>query len=142
LLRNAESQLLRNAESQLLRNAESQLLRNAESRLRGSHEMRETEDSPSRLGLVMSKGVTVDKEDMGRLILESLDDVLGEIFGKSMRQAFYDVLERNYYISRDDIPSQLGNFLLILQRNFGKNATAVRRDIAQRLAQKLVAGQY
>ena len=133
---------MRNAESQLLRNAESQLLRNAESRLRGSDEIREKKDSPSRLGLVMSKGVTFDKEDMGNLILESLDDVLGEIFGKPMRRALYDVLERNYYLSRDDIPNQLGTFLLILQRNFGKNAKAVRRDIAQRLAQKLAAGQY
>jgi hypothetical protein len=95
------------------------------------------EKSPSLLELVISKGVTVDKGDIDRLILESLDDVLDDILGKPMRQAFYDLLERNYYISRDCIPSQLGDFLLILERNFGKNGKAIRRDIAQKLTQKL-----
>jgi hypothetical protein len=101
--------------------------------------MSEKEDSPSLLELVMPKGVTVDKPDIGRLILESLDDVLDENLGKPMRQAFYDLLEREYYISRDGIPSQLGDFLLILERNFGKNGKAMRRDIAQRLGQSLAA---
>jgi hypothetical protein len=100
--------------------------------------MHEERNSPSLLELVMSKGVTVDKEDIDRLILESLDDVLDETLGKPMRQAFYDLLERNYYISRESIPSQLGDFLLILERNFGKNGKAIRRDIAQRLTQNVV----
>ncbi len=99
--------------------------------------MHEEEKSPSLLELVMSKGVTADKEEINRLILESLDDVLYEILGKQTRQAFYDLLERDYYISRDDIPRQLGDFLLILERNFGKNGKVIRRDIAQRLTQKL-----
>jgi len=80
-----------------------------------------------------------NKEDIGRLILESVDDVLDGIFGKAMRQAFYDLLERKYSMSRDDIPSQMNTFLLILERNFGKNIKAVRRDIAQKITQNLVA---
>jgi hypothetical protein len=104
--------------------------------------MHEEEKSSSLLELVMSKGVTVDKEDIDRLILESLDDVLDETLGKPMRQAFYDLLERNYYISRDGIPSQLGDFLLILERNLGKNGKAIRRGIAQRLTQNLVARKH
>lgn len=110
--------------------------------MRGSDEMHEKEHSPSLLELVMSRGVTVDKEDINRLILESLDDVLDETLGKPMRQAFYDLLERNYYISRDGIPNQLGDFLLILERNFGKNGKAIRRDIAQRLTQNLAARKH
>jgi len=104
--------------------------------------MHEEEKSPSLLELVMSKGVTTAKEDINRLILESLDVVLDETLGKPMRQAFYDLLERNYYISRESIPSQLGDFLLILERNFGKNGKAIRRDIAQRLTQNLVARKH
>ncbi|HMK83240.1 MAG TPA: hypothetical protein VK503_05950 [Candidatus Bathyarchaeia archaeon] len=104
--------------------------------------MHEEGNSPSLLELVMAKGVTVDKEDIDRLILESLDDVLDETLGKPMRQAFYDLLERNYYISRDSIPSQLGDFLLILERNFGKNGKAIRRDIAQRLTQNVAARKH
>jgi len=80
-----------------------------------------------------------NKEDIGRLILESVDDVLDGIFGKPMRQTFYDLLERNYHIGRDDIPNQIDTFLLILERKFGKNAKAVRRDIAQKITQNLVA---
>ena len=104
--------------------------------------MHEEKKSPSLLELVISKGVTLDKEDINRLILESLDVVLDETLGKPMRQAFYDLLERNYYISRESIPSQLGDFLLILERNFGKNGKAIRRDIAQRLTQNLVARKH
>jgi hypothetical protein len=100
------------------------------------------ENSPSLLELVISKGVTDDKENINRLILESLDNVLGEVLGKPRRQAFYDLLERNYYISRDDIPGQLGNFLLILERNLGKDGKAIRRDIAQRLTQNLAARKH
>jgi hypothetical protein len=104
--------------------------------------MNEEENLPSILELVMSKGVTVDKENINHLILQSLDDVLDEILGKPMRQAFYDLLERNYYISRESIPSQLGDFLLILERNFGKNGKAIRRDIAQRLTQDLARRKH
>ena len=101
--------------------------------------MHEKENSPSLLELVMPKGVTVDKKDINRLILESLDAVLDETIGKTMRQAFYDLLERNYYLSRESIPNQLGDFLLILERHMGKNGKAIRREIAQRLTQSLVA---
>jgi len=104
--------------------------------------MRKEENPPSLLGLVMPKGVTVDKEDIGRLILEALDGVLDETLGKPMRQAFYDLLERNYYMSRDDIPRRLGDFLLILERNFGKNGKAIRLEIAQRLTQDLVPRKH
>jgi hypothetical protein len=104
--------------------------------------MNDEENLPSLLELVMSKGVTVDKENINHLIVQSLDDVLDEILGKPMRQAFYDLLERNYYISRESIPSQLGDFLLILERNFGKNGKAIRRDIAQRLTQDLVRRKH
>ena len=104
--------------------------------------MRKNENSPSILELVMSEGVTVDKADIDRLILESVDAVLDETLGKRMRQAFYDLLERSYYISRDGIPTQLGDFLLILERNFGKNGKTIRREIAQRLTQNLPAKKH
>jgi len=104
--------------------------------------MHNDENPPSLLGLIMPKGVTTDKEDIGRLILESLDAVLDETLGKPMRQAFYDLLERNYYMSRDDIPRRLGDFMLILERNFGKNGKTIRRDIAQRLTQELGARRH
>jgi hypothetical protein len=116
-------------------------MRNAQSQLRNTGVWllsNETEDSPSLPALVMSNGVTTN-EDIARIITESLDVVLDQLLGKPMRLAFYDLLERKYYMSRDDIPRQLESFLLILERNFGKNAKEVRRAIAQRTLQNLVA---
>lgn len=110
--------------------------------MRGLDEMREKENSPSLLELVLSKGVTVDKADIDRLILEAVDDVLDEILGKTMRQKFYDLLERSYYISRESTPSQLGDFLLILERTLGKDGKAIRREIAQRVTQNLASRNY
>jgi len=123
-----------------MRNAESQLLRKTESQLQRSDEMPTfLSYSHSLPGLVTSKSVTTAKEDIGRIIMESLDVVLDQLFGKPMRLAFYDLLERKYYMSRDDVPSQLETFLLILERNFAKNAKEVRRDIARRTIENLVA---
>ena len=123
-----------------MRNAESQLLRKTESQLQRSDEMATfLSYSQSLPGLVTSKSVTTAKEDIGRIIMESLDVVLDQLFGKPMRLAFYDLLERKYYMSRDDVPSQLETFLLILERNFAKNAKEVRRDIARRTIENLVA---
>jgi hypothetical protein len=92
---------------------------------------------PSLLELVTSKGITVDKKDIDRLLLESLDDVLDDLLGKQVRQSFYDHLERNYYIGREDVPKRLGDFLLILERTFGKSGRTIERVIAKRLCAKL-----
>ena len=97
--------------------------------------MHEEENQPSLLRLVIPKGVTIEKEDMNRLILQSLDSVLDQLFGKPARLAFYDLLERRYYMGRDDIPNQMETFLLLLERNFGKNGKAIQRDIAKKLTQ-------
>jgi hypothetical protein len=91
----------------------------------------------SLLELVTSKSVTVDKKDIERLLLESLDDVLDDLLGKQVRKAFYDHMERDYYIGREDIPERLGDFLLILERTFGKGGKTIERTVARRLCTKL-----
>ena len=108
------------------------------SEIRGRNQVRE-KASPSLLELIMSRGVTVDKQDIDRLILECVDEALDSALGKFERREFYDLLERNYYLSRDDIPSRLGDFLLILERNAGANGKAVRQEVAQRLGRKLAS---
>jgi hypothetical protein len=95
------------------------------------------DDPPSLLQLIMSKGVTSDKRDTDRLLLESLDDVLDDLLGKQVREVFYDHMERNYYIGREDIPKRLGDFLLILERTFGKSGKTIERTLARRLCAKL-----
>jgi len=92
---------------------------------------------PSLVGLLTSKGVTVDKKDVDRLLLESLDEVLDDLLGKQVRETFYDHMERKYYIGRDDVPRRLGDFLLILERTFGKSGKTIERTLARRLCTKL-----
>jgi hypothetical protein len=94
-------------------------------------------DAPSLLEAIYSKGVTADKKDIDRAFLESLDDVLNDLLGKNVREAFYDHLERNYYMGKEDVPKRLGDFLLILERTFGKSGKTIERTIAKRLCGKL-----
>jgi hypothetical protein len=94
-------------------------------------------DTPSLFELITSKGVTGDKKDTDRLLLESLDEVLGDLFGKQVRDAFYDHMERNYYVGREDLPKRLGDFLLILERTFGQSSKTIERTLARRLCTKL-----
>ena len=94
------------------------------------------ENSPL-LEVITGKGVAVDKKDNNRLLLQSLDEVMDDLLGKHVRQAFYDYVERNYYFGRDDIPQHLGDFLLVLERTFGKSGKTIERAIAKRLCSKL-----
>jgi hypothetical protein len=87
--------------------------------------------------VITGKGVAVDEKDNNRLLLQSLDEVMDDLLGKHVRQAFYDYVERNYYFGRDDIPQHLGDFLLILERTFGKSGKTIERAIAKRLCSKL-----
>ena len=86
---------------------------------------------------IYSKGVTIDKKDIDRVFLESLDDVLDDLLGKNVREAFYDHLERNYYMGKEDVPKRLGDFLLILERTFGKSGKNIERAISRKLCDKL-----
>ena len=96
------------------------------------------QDAPHPLlQIITSKGVTVDKKDIDRLLVESLDEVLDDLLGKRVRDAFYDHLERNYYIGREDVPKRLGDLILILERNFGQSGKTIERTIAKRLCAKL-----
>jgi len=96
-----------------------------------------TDSSSSLLQVICSKGVTIDRKDIDRVLLESLDEVLIDLLGKNVREAFYDHLERNYYMGKEDVPERLGDFLLILERTFGKSGKTIERVIAKRLCGKL-----
>jgi hypothetical protein len=87
--------------------------------------------------LFSAKGVSSDKKDINRLLLETLDEVLVDLLGNKVRDAFYDYMERTYYIGRTNVPERLGDFILILERTFGKGGKTIERSIAKRLCTKL-----
>lgn len=87
--------------------------------------------------VLTGKGVTVDKVDNDRLLLQALDEVLDDLLGKHVRETFYDYMERDYYFGREDIPSRLQDFLLVLERTFGKSGKTIERALAKKLCSKL-----
>ena len=97
----------------------------------------ENQENDSLLEEIMGKGVATDKKDNDRLLLQSLDEVIDDLLGKRVRVVFYDYMERNYYFGRDDVPQHLGDFLLVLERTFGKSGKTIERSIAKRLCSKL-----
>ena len=97
----------------------------------------ERQDNRSLLEQIIGTGVANDKKDNNRLLLQSLDEVMDDLLGKHVRVVFYDYMERNYYFGRDDVPQHLGDFLLVLERTFGKSGKTIERAIAKRLCSKL-----
>jgi len=89
------------------------------------------------LELVTSTTLRAERKDIDRLLMESLDDVLADLLGKRVREAFYDHMERNYYFARDEIPKRLDDFLLLLERTFGKSGKTIEKAVAKRLYAKL-----
>ena len=87
--------------------------------------------------LFSSNGVSSDKKDINRLLIESLDEVMVDLLGSKVRDSFYDHMERTYYIGRANIPERLGDFIMILERTFGKGGKTIERSVAERLCAKL-----
>lgn len=94
-------------------------------------------NAPPLWKLLTSNGVKSDKKNIDQLLLETVDEILADLLGRSVRENFYDLMERDYYVSRDEIPRRLNDFLLVLERNFGKGGKTIERSIARRLCTKL-----
>jgi len=71
------------------------------------------------------------------LILESIDETLGDLLGKRAREAVYDHLERNCFIARSEIPRCLDDFFSVLETTFGKGSKTIGKVIAKRIYAKL-----
>lgn len=89
------------------------------------------------LDILSSKSICSEGKNTDNLFLESIDEVLADLLGRRVRDAFYDHIERNYYLARDGIPGHLDDFLMILERTFGNSGKTVERSIAKRLCAKL-----
>jgi hypothetical protein len=77
-------------------------------------------------------------EDLGGLLLDSLDEALVDLMGARFRQPFYHYFEERYGITRDVIPYRLDEFVVSLAELFGVLAMKTfGRAIAKRLYLKL-----
>jgi hypothetical protein len=81
--------------------------------------------------------LTTNGNDIEALILESVDEALGDLLGRRAREAVYDYLERNAFMARSEIPKNLGEFFSVLEATFGKGSKTIGKVIAKKLYAKL-----
>jgi hypothetical protein len=86
-------------------------------------------------GKLQTPGATASSlED---LLLLCIDEVLADLLGRRTREAVYDNLERNYSLSRSEIPGHMNKFLGLLEETFGKGSKTIGKTIIKRMFDKL-----
>ena len=75
--------------------------------------------------------------DYNDLLLDSIDEVFVDLLGTRVRDAFYDALERNQRIAREELAQHLDKFQEALETVLGSGGDTVGRTIAKRLYAKL-----
>lgn len=85
----------------------------------------------------MQTNVALRKSDFQRLLSESLDDALKDLFGEESKQMIYTWLKSEYRIASEEMPERLGDFDLALTRMFGRSSRAIRRVIVKRLYSRM-----
>ncbi len=71
------------------------------------------------------------------LLIESIDETLGELLGRQGRAAVYDQLVQNHYFPRREIVKNLDRFLTLLRSTFGRGSEVIGRIIMRKLHSKL-----
>ena len=75
-------------------------------------------------------------KDFDNLLLESIDDALLSL-GESVRQSIYFHVERNFKVTRADIPQNLEHFQLALEKIFGLGSRYIEILIMKSLYTKI-----
>jgi len=75
-------------------------------------------------------------EDFARVLLECVDRTFEDLVGSKVRDAAYQVLEKDY-IAREDIPDKPDVFASFLEETFGVAGKTIGRAIARSLYHRL-----
>ena len=76
-----------------------------------------------------------------RFLLESVDEGLS-LVGKSAKKAVYFDLEKNFNITRDDVPQRIEEFANALEKMFGLGAKMIEIQIMKKLYEKIGNSGY
>ena len=95
---------------------------------------RETRVDVDRPGANLAIERDSDLRQANMLILESVDETLGDLLGGRIREVVYDCLEKNRSITRDEIPMNLSHVFSTLEGVLGKE---VGKMITTELSVKL-----
>ncbi len=74
--------------------------------------------------------------NFGDLFLKSIDEGLS-VFGEDCKENFYQVLERNFMLKKQEIPFMIEEFSVALKKTFGFNAYYLEILIMRYLFTKL-----
>ncbi len=88
-----------------------------------------------------SKGVNMHRQVFEELLLEAIDEGLSSL-GTSTKQALYLHLERNFKISREDIPEEIEEFTKAIEEIFGTGAKLLEIQIMKRLCERIGRFKY
>ena len=74
------------------------------------------------------------ESDFGRLLLDSVDEALADVFSAEFREMFYRYLEVRFCIMKATLPSRVDDLASVLSTTFGPTGSLVlERAIAKRL---------
>jgi len=78
------------------------------------------------------------ESDSSRLLLDSVDEALTDVFGAEFREMFYKYLEERFCMMKATLPSRLDDLASVFSTTFGPTGSLVLgRAIAKRLYSKV-----
>jgi len=77
------------------------------------------------------------KEEFNKLLLQTIDENLKQIFRETATHIIYQFLENNYSLKREEIPEKLETFMEGLHNFFRSGAYMIEQSILEELHVKL-----
>ena len=71
------------------------------------------------------------------LMVESIDETITDLLGRTVVDALYTHLQTNYSISRNEVPYRLDTLFTVLKKIFGASSLTLSKAIARKFYLKL-----
>ena len=72
-------------------------------------------------------------DTIDHLLVESTDEALTGLLGARACEAVFEHLERNFLLTREEIPNRLADFFGLMNETFGKGGKTIARVIEKAL---------
>jgi len=76
-------------------------------------------------------------EEFERILMETIDESMVQVFGKTSTGVIYDFIKENHDLRKEDIPENLEIFSSSLEKMFGFGATLLEKLVLKKLYTKL-----
>jgi len=81
---------------------------------------------------------TASEREFDRVLIESLDESTAAVLGEIAKKSIYEILEKNYAITRNRVPERLNELTSAFEAMFGAaSSKTIVRTIVKRLYTKL-----